>query len=91
MFKRREVITYVQNERQQKTSQNYPYWLFNLDRREAGIYRIFDCWDCIHTESDWGAEEYTEREEAKKVEAESVVKRLSASGMSADEILEKRL
>ncbi len=28
-------------------------------------------------------------EEAKKVEAESVVKRLLASGMSADEILEK--
>lgn len=28
-------------------------------------------------------------EEAKKVEAESVVKRLLASGMSADEIIEK--
>ena len=48
-YKRKEVITYAQNERQQKPSQNqYHQRLRILDRREAGIYRFPDCRDRIH-------------------------------------------
>lgn len=42
-YKRKEVITYAQNKRQQKPSQNYPYRLRIPDCREAGIYHFPDC------------------------------------------------
>lgn len=41
-YKRKEVITYAQNKRQQKPSQNYPYRLRIPDCREAGIYHFPD-------------------------------------------------
>lgn len=59
--KRKEVITYAKNERQQEPSKNQYYQRLRIP----------------------------DRGEAKKAEAENVVKRLLASGMSADEILEK--
>ena len=117
-YKRKEVITYPQNERQKKPSQNQYHQRLRIPaRREAGDYCISEYWDRIHPESNRGVEEYTEREEdyseegrkrssipleaknakadakaaeeAKKTEAEAVLKKLLASGMSADEILEK--
>ncbi len=44
-LKKKEVITYAQNERQQKPSQNYPYRLRISNRREAGTYCLSDCFE----------------------------------------------
>lgn len=48
-YKRKEVITYAKNERQQEPSQNQYHQRLRIpDRREAGIYRFPDCRDRIH-------------------------------------------
>ena len=116
-FKRKEVITYAQNERQQKPSQNQYYQrLRNSDCREAGDYCVSGYRESSITANiDTLKADLKEKkaalkkaekevatleakkvkadakvaEEAKKAEAESVVKKLLAGGMSADEILEK--
>ena len=48
-YKSKEVITYIQNERQQKPSQNQYYQrLRNPDRGETGGYCVSEYGDRIH-------------------------------------------
>ena len=116
-YKRKEVITYAQNERQQKPSQNQYHPRLRIpDCREARIYyfltaEIASITANIDTlkadlkekktalkkaekevatlEAKKAKADAKAAEEAKKAEAEAVLKKLLASGMSADEILEK--
>ena len=116
-YKRKEVITYAKNERQQEPSQtNTPKITHPRSQRKqesivsltAEIASITTNIDTLKAdlkekknalkkaekevaslESKKAKADAKAAEEAKKAEAEAVVKKLLASGMSADEILEK--
>ena len=115
-LKRKEVITYAQNKRQQKTSQNYPYdYASQITEKQESITSLTAEISSITANIDTLKADLKEKktalkkaekevatleakkakadakaaEEAKKAEAEAVLKKLLASGMSADEILEK--
>ena len=116
-LKRKEVITYAQNERQQKPSQNYPSptthprsrksrnAITSLTAEIASITANIDTLkadlkekktalkkaekEVATLEAKKAKADAKAAEEAKKTEAEAVLKKLLASGMSADEILEK--
>ena len=112
-YKRKEVITYAQNERQQKPSQNYPYRLRIAEKQESIVFLTAEIAsitanidslkadlkekktalkkaekEVASLEAKKAKADAKAAEEAKKAEAESVVKRLLASGVSAEEILE---
>ena len=113
-YKRNEVVTYAQNERQQEPSQNQ-YYASQIAEKQESITSLTAEIASITANIDTLKADLKEKktalkkaekevatleakklkadakaaEDAKKAEAESVVKKLLASGMSADEILEK--
>ena len=104
MYVKERLNEYAQNKRQQKPSQNYPYLLRISDRGETGaiaslnteIASITADIDTLKTDQKEKktalkkAEKEVASLEAKKATADAkALKKLLASGMSADEILEK--
>ena len=112
-LKRKEVITYAQNKRQQKTTHtDYASQIAekqesitsltaeissitaNIDTLKADLKEKKTALkkaekEVASLESKKAKADAKAAEEAKKTEAEAVLKKLLASGMSADEILEK--